>query len=71
MSGSVVLLDTHVISEFIKKNPDPQVMQWLTTVERLAISVVTLEEAHFGLTWQPHARKLALFNGIVANLHQV
>lgn len=66
-----VLLDTHVISEFIKKNPDPQVMQWLTTVERLAISVVTLEEAHFGLTWQPHARKLALFNGIVANLHQV
>ena len=71
MSGSVVLADTNVISEFVKSNPDAQVMRWLTTVQRLAISVVTLEEAHFGLAWQPNARKLALFNGLLAQMHTV
>jgi predicted nucleic acid-binding protein len=71
MSGSVVLADTNVISEFVKSTPDAQVMRWLTTVQRLAISVVTLEEAHFGLAWQPNARKLALFNGLLAQMHTV
>lgn len=71
MSGSVVLADTNVISEFVKSNPDAQVMRWLRTVQGLAISVVTLEEAHFGLAWQPNARKLALFNGLLAQMHTV
>lgn len=71
MSTLIVLADTNVISEFVKKTPDAGVMQWLASVERLAISVVTLEEAHFGLAWQPHARKLALFNAVVDNLHKV
>ena len=71
MSGSIVLADTHVISEFVKSTPDAQVMRWLETVQRLAISAVTLEEAHFGLAWQPNARKLALFNGVLAQMHAV
>lgn len=71
MSTLIVLADTNVISEFVRKIPDAGVMQWLASVERLAISVVTLEEAHFGFAWQPHARKLALFNAVVDNLHKV
>jgi len=71
MSGSIVLADTNVISEFVKSTPDAQVMRWLETVQRLAISAVTLEEAHFGLAWQPNARKLALFNGVLAQMHAV
>lgn len=71
MNGPEVLLDTNVISEFVKKTPDPQVMRWLQTTQRLAISVVTLEEAHFGLAWQPNARKLALFSALVERLHAV
>jgi predicted nucleic acid-binding protein len=71
MSGPIVLADTHVISEFVKSTPDAQVMRWLETVQRLAISAVTLEEAHFGLAWQPNARKLALFNGVLAQMHAV
>jgi predicted nucleic acid-binding protein len=71
MSGSIVLADTHVISEFVKSTPDAQVMRWLETIQRLAISAVTLEEAHFGLAWQPNARKLALFNGVLAQMHTV
>ena len=71
MSATIVLADTNVISEFVKSTPDAQVMRWLTTVQRLAISVVTVEEAHFGLAWQPHTRKLALFNGLLAQMHAV
>ena len=71
MSGPIVLADTNVISEFVKSTPDAQVMRWLETVQRLAISAVTLEEAHFGLAWQPNARKLALFNGVLAQMHAV
>lgn len=71
MSATIVLADTNVISEFVKKTPDPNVMRWLQSVQYLAISAVTLEEAHFGLAWQPNARKLALFNALVESLHAV
>ena len=41
MSVAIVLADTNVISEFVKKLPDAQVMLWLQSVERLAISAST------------------------------
>ena len=71
MSTTIVLADTNVVSEFVKKMPDAQVMQWLQSVELMAISTITLEEAHFGLAWQPNARKLALFNALVDQMHAV
>lgn len=71
MSATIVIADTNVISEFVKKTPDAQVMHWLQSVQLLAISAVTLEEAHFGLAWQPNTRKLALFNALVERLHAV
>jgi toxin FitB len=71
MAQTIYLADTNVLSELVKKTPDAHVMQWLQTVERMAISAVTIEEAHFGLAWQPNARKLSLFNAIVQSLHAV
>ena len=71
MSATVVLADTCVVSEFVKSSPDPQVMRWLQSVQGIAISAITLEEAHYGLAWQPHARKLALFNALVERMHAV
>ena len=71
MSGPMVLADTNVISEFVKSTPDAQVMRWLASVQSMAISAVTLEEAHFGLAWQPNTRKLALFNSLVEKMHAV
>ena len=71
MSATVVLADTNVISEFVKTTPDGQVMRWLQSVQLMAISAITLEEAHFGLAWQPNTRKLALFNALVERLHAV
>ncbi|MDO8277052.1 MAG: type II toxin-antitoxin system VapC family toxin [Burkholderiaceae bacterium] len=71
MSASIVLADTNVISEFVKNAPDPRVMRWLQSVQLMAISAITLEEAHFGLAWQPITRKLALFNAMVERMHAV
>lgn len=71
MSANIVLADTNVISELVKGNPDAQVMRWLQSVQAMAISAVTLEEAHFGLAWQPNNRKLALFKALVERLHAV
>ena len=71
MSATIFLADTNVISEFVKSTPDAQVMRWLESVQHMAISAVTLEEAHFGLAWQPNTRKLALFNALVERMHSV
>ncbi len=71
MGSTIVLADTNVISEFVKSTPDVQVMRWLQSVQLMAISAITLEEAHFGLAWQPNTRKLALFNALVQRLHAV
>lgn len=71
MLGPIILADTNVVSEFVKKSPDAQVMHWLQSVQSLAISAVTLEEAHYGLAWQPNARKLMLFNALVQRMHTV
>lgn len=71
MAQTIYLADTNVVSEFVKKNPNPQVMQWTETVTLLAISVVTIEEAHFGLAWRPDTRKLELFNAIAQRMHAV
>lgn len=71
MSATIVLADTNVISEFAKSTPDTQVMRWLQTVQFMAISAITLEEAHFGLAWHPNTRKLALLNALVQSLHAV
>ena len=71
MAQTIYLADTNVISEFVKKAPNLHVMAWAQSAELLAISVVTLEEAHFGLAWQPNAGKRSLLNGIVQSLHAV
>jgi toxin FitB len=67
----IYLADTNILSELVKINPDANVLSWLGTVQRLTTSAVTIEEAHFGLAWQPNSRKLLLFNSIIQNLHAV
>ena len=71
MAQTIYLADTNVVSEFVKKSPNPKVMSWLKTVERLALSAITIEEANFGLAWQPNANKLRLFNALALGLHAV
>lgn len=71
MAQIIFLADTNVMTELVKKTPDAGVLQWLQSVELMSVSAVTIEEAHFGLAWQPNARKLSLFNAIIQRLHAV
>lgn len=52
-----MLVDTNVLSELARPSPDPGVERWARSVSLpIAISVVTLEELHFGLSWKPNER---------------
>lgn len=46
------LCDTNVISELARQQPNQGVVQWFNPVERLFLSVITVEELYFGLTKQ-------------------
>lgn len=66
MPPVIYLADTNVISEFVSARPHVKVMRWLQSVGSIAVSVVTLEEANFGLSWHANPRKLALFHAVLA-----
>jgi predicted nucleic acid-binding protein len=55
------LVDTNVLSELVRKRPDPGVLQWAQEVKRVAISAATVEEVYFGLSWKPNPRILLWF----------
>lgn len=53
------LLDTCVISELIKKKPNPNLVQWTSNIEesKLFISVLTIGELHKGIEKLPLGNK--------------
>ena len=53
------LLDTCVISELIKKNPDTNVLRWISELEEtsLYLSVLTFGEIHKGIEKLPQSKK--------------
>lgn len=60
------LLDTNIISEMTRKNPEPAVLKWLTAIpsQNLYLSVLTLGELRKGiekLNEGPQKNKLALW----------
>lgn len=53
------LLDTCVISELIKKTPNPKVVKWISEVSEnsLFLSVITFGEIHKGIEKLPEGKK--------------
>jgi predicted nucleic acid-binding protein len=53
------LVDTNVVSEFIKPQPDPRVVQWLEAAdpESLFASVVTFGEIRLGIEDLPFSKR--------------
>jgi toxin FitB len=58
----MILLDTNVISEAIKPQPDPNVSAWLDAqaAETLYLSTVTLAEMQFGIGALPVGKSKAM-----------
>jgi predicted nucleic acid-binding protein len=53
------LLDTNVVSEFIRPRPDPRVLEWLNQLQfsTAHLSVATLSEIRMGIERLPHGRR--------------
>lgn len=63
------LVDTNILSELMRAQPDAGVLAWLQGREavnpRLTLSAVTVDEIMFGLSWHPTARLLVWFDAFV------
>ena len=58
----MMLVDTNVLSELARPEPHPGVVRWADRVGLpVHLSVVTLEEIHFGLGSRPNPRIAAWF----------
>jgi predicted nucleic acid-binding protein len=53
------LLDTNVVSEWVKPQPNPNVVAWLAQAieNEIFISVCTLAELRLGVAWMPRGRR--------------
>ncbi len=65
MLSTSFLVDTNVLSELVRKRPDPGVLEWAQEVRRVAVSAATVEEVYFGLAWKPNPRILLWFEGFL------
>ncbi|MBI4025056.1 MAG: type II toxin-antitoxin system VapC family toxin [Verrucomicrobia bacterium] len=53
------LIDTNVVSELMRRAPDPRVQRWAEKQKGFHLSVITIEEIEFGLAWKPSPAKTA------------
>ena len=59
------LLDTNVVSEWVKPRPSPNVITWLAQAneDEIFISVCTLAELRFGVSWMQRGRRRDRLDG--------
>jgi predicted nucleic acid-binding protein len=55
----MILLDTNVISEPLKSQPDPRVAAWIDAqlVETLYVATISLAELRYGIAVHPDGKK--------------
>ncbi len=61
------LVDTNVLSEILKREPDPRVADWFSKLDRVTLSVITLEELIFGLRRRSLLKKEAWLRQMLAD----
>lgn len=59
------LCDTNVLGELSRPQPDAGVVEWAGSVSVILLSVVTVEEVMYGLSWKPRPKTLAWFEGFL------
>ena len=55
------LVDTNVIGELARRRPNRGVLRFASQVHTIRLSVISLEEIHYGLAWKPNERIRAWF----------
>ena len=61
----MTLVDTDVISEMLKREPNAGVLNFFEQEDTPALSVVTIEEMAYGVAWRPSAKLQTAFDRIV------
>jgi predicted nucleic acid-binding protein len=59
------LVDTNVLSELARRDPDPGVKAWAARISQVTLSAITVEEVFFGLAWKPNSRVRAWLDGFI------
>lgn len=59
----MILIDTNVISELWRAEPNPEVLAWIDaqTVETLYLSTITVAELRFGLAAMPEGKRRTIY----------
>ena len=59
----MILIDTNVISELWKAEPNPDVLAWVDaqTVETLYLSAITVAELRFGLATMQEGKRRTIY----------
>jgi len=55
------LCDTNIISELMRPAPDSYVKEWLSSLEMIYLSVISVEEIYFGLSSKNATRQINWF----------
>ncbi len=65
----MILIDTNVISELWKAEPNPDVLAWIDgqAIETLYLSAVTVAELRFGLAAMPEGKRRTLYQERLEN----
>ena len=60
----MILIDTNVVSEPLRRRPEPRVTEWIDSqpLETLYLSTVTVAELRFGAASLPSGRRRSLLN---------
>ena len=55
----MIVLDTNVVSEIMKPNPDPAVSNWMQTfdLDEACVAATSLAELYYGLRMMPEGRR--------------
>lgn len=61
------LVDTNIVSELARREPNGGVAEWAKSVTTIALSVITLEEIMFGLSWKPNPRIQVWFDEFLSS----
>lgn len=60
-----MLIDTNVISELVRPEPEPRVSRWMGEQRFPALSVITLDEISFGFAARPKPRAEAAITNLI------
>ena len=63
----MIILDTNVLSELMRANPDENVLAWLDVqnMQDLQTTAVTVAELFYGVQRLPHGRRKSALRGAI------